>query len=137
MEKVGLTDDMHNTSVFNHLITEFKVVLNDLGYHVDESKLEGKLKSPLKKAIKFAQLINWQRAMFLCLAPDNDKEYANKAKDDLWRTNLDSEFPEVEKEMAGAVWFVVKPGLIKRGTGKGERLQETTVLKKSFVQMME
>jgi hypothetical protein len=50
--------------------------------------------------------------------------------------HMDGGFSEVQEELCSDVWFVIKPGLAKWGTGTGQNLDKSTVLLKPFVELI-
>jgi hypothetical protein len=94
------------------------------------------MKDVVLQAISFAQLVAGQRAIFDFFVPKREESQVRKKENDELMTNIDGEFPELQDELALDVWFVVKPGLAKWGTGTGENLDRSTVLVKSYVELV-
>lgn len=125
-----------NGDVQSHLMKDFESMLRELGYEVNETELQKKMNDVLLQAISFAQLVAGQRAIFGFFVPKCREFEIRKKEDDELMTNLDGEFPELQDELARGVWFVVKPGLAKWGTGTGANLDRSTVLVKSYVELV-
>jgi hypothetical protein len=126
-----------NGDVQSHLMKDFESILRELGYEVNETELRKKMNEVLFQAISFAQLVAGQRAIFGFFVPKRKDFEIRKKEEDELMTNIDGEFPEVQEELARDVWFVVKPGLAKWGTGSGKNLDESTVLIKSYVELVD
>ena len=125
-----------NADVQSHLFKEFESMLRELGYEVNETELRKKTNEVLMQAISFAQFVAGQRAIFGFYVPKRKESGMQTRKDDGLMTNIDGEFPEVLEEISRDVWFVVKPGLAKWGTGTGENLGKSTILVKSYVEVV-
>lgn len=126
-----------NGDVHSRLTKDFESMLHQLGYDVDETELRKKLKEVVLQAISFAQLAAGQRAIFRFYMPTPEHSKLQKEENDGMMTNIDGEFPELQEELVRDVWFVVKPGLVKWGTGTGENLDTSVVLVKSYVELVE
>lgn len=128
--------EKHNGEVSDYLVGEFATPLHNLGYDVSDADLRRKLADVLAKAIPFAQLLAGQRAIFELFAPDFAQYGSRKKKSDGLRTNVDAEDPDETEEVEGEVRFLVRPGLVKWGSGMGEKLDRSTMLVKSYVELM-
>jgi hypothetical protein len=128
--------EKHNGEVSGYLVNDFATILRNLGYEVSEADLRMKLADVLAKAIPFAQLLAGQRAIFELFAPDFAQYGSSKKKSDGLRTNVDAEDPDETEEVEGEVWFLVRPGLVKWGSGMGEKLNRSTILVKSYVELV-
>lgn len=114
-----------------HLLTQ------DLGYPVTRKQLiDNKMDQLLTRALSFAQLLIQQRAIFKLLVPSLEEYGHVKKENDTFRENSgSSNLSELDDEVGGPVWFLVKPGLVKLGTGQGSKLEQKTVLKKALVEL--
>ena len=103
-----------------------------LGYDII-AKSQTPIKHMLENAEAFKRTLMQQRAVFEMFVPD-PRDGENKAQDDKYLSND----VEEEEKAAGKIWFVMKPGLIKRGTGRGTNfndLDTETVIVPAFVQL--
>lgn len=50
-------------------------------------------------------------------------------------TNKGNEHPKVEDEIEGKIEFVIQPMLVKLGTGKGERLNKYTIVRRAYIEL--
>ena len=111
-----------------------------MGYATDFHKkgetVQSDLEDLLVKVIPFAQKLAGQRAMFALFVPDLKALGMKKKRDDPSMTNVDGEFDDRPEEQEGKVRYVVKPGLVKFGTGTGQKLdQKKTILVQAFVEL--
>jgi hypothetical protein len=120
--------------------TEFESLLKEMEFNVELNKkgvtVEGLLQDLLDIVIPFAQMLAGQRAIFRLLAPSA----IEKRREDPYMKNMDedAEFDDLDEEQEGEVAYVVKPGLIKFGTGMGQKLDcEETILVSAFVQLVQ
>lgn len=100
-----------------------------LGYDPQKPDVRKKSQIMLEAAILFARLIAKQRAIFKLRCRKVEPEDLQKLEDDELMTCIDDN----EAEVAGSVWFVSTPALLKWGTGTGQDLGEYTCLVKSNV----
>jgi hypothetical protein len=113
----------------------------ELQYDVNVTKkgetVQGIVKDLAEKLIPFAQSLAGQRAVFRLLTPALGILKNKKTTDDLYLTNKDDDFNELDDELEGEVAYVVKPGLIKFGNGLGQKLDhEPTVIVPAFVELI-
>jgi hypothetical protein len=135
---IGRASEMQNNKVCEELASQLEHLLSEyLGYNVTREKLlENKLSQLLTKGVTFAQLLMEQRAIFKLLVPGFKEFGPVKEKDDEFRENYGGcNLSEKDEEIEGPVWFLIKPGLVKIGTGRGSKLSEITVLKKALVEL--
>jgi hypothetical protein len=134
LEELGATHDIDQ--IRDSLASHFRLeVLNKLGYSFEKEADHTHLNKLLTAAIELAQIFAKQRAIFAFRKPIF-KSDERKSLDSLEMTNKDNEYTAVEEEMEGIVWFVIQPALVKFGTGKGERLNEHTVVRKAYVELV-
>jgi hypothetical protein len=110
-------------------------ILEPLGYKFEKEDERSRLNQVLTPAITLARLVAKQRAIFRFYVPSFETSEV-KAMGDKNLTNVDDEFPDLSEELKGNIWFVIQPGLVKFGTGKGEKLHERTVLKGAYVELV-
>ena len=115
-------------------------LLLELQYDVQVTKkgetAQALVKDLAEKLVPFAQSLAGQRAVFRLLTPALGVMTNKKTMDDFYLTNKDDDFNELDDELEGEVAYVVKPGLIKFGTGGGQKLElEKTVIVPAFVEL--
>jgi hypothetical protein len=117
---------------------DFLSLLRRLEYDTEVTKrgenVQGLVKDLLDKIIPFAKMLAGQRAIFRLLVPSLGILEPKKEVDDRYMTNRDDEFDNLDDEIEGEVGYLVKPGLIKFGTGIGQKLDsEETILVPAFI----
>ena len=115
-------------------------LLLELQYDVQVTKkgetAQALVKDLAEKLVPFAQSLAGQRAVFRLLTPALGVMTNKKTMDDFYLTNKDDDFNELDDELEGEVAYVVKPGLIKFGTGGGQKLElEKTAIVPAFVEL--
>ena len=108
-----------------------RIFTQDLGYDDRISKAESNIKSMFQMAQAFKRKLMEQRAVWEMFIP-NARKTVEKVDGDEY---LDS---DPDKKLAGKIWFVMKPGLIKRGTGQGTGFRDSenqTVIIRAFVEL--
>jgi len=92
----------------------------DMGYDLS-AKSQTWIREMLEKAGECKRLLMKQRAVFKTFIPDPER-FPNKLRDDRYLANNENE--EKEGMVEGEVWFVMAPGLLKQGTGRGTNLND-------------
>jgi hypothetical protein len=125
-------NEADTSSTYPNLISSFNAAFARLGYPAlaDLPQGEKKVSSMLEAAIQLSQMVAKQRAIFELWEPENARKKAN----DPSKTNVDRAYDEIE-ELEGKIWFLIQPGLVKWGTGKGTHLSSYTVLAKAVVEL--
>jgi len=113
-------------------VGSFDEVCNTLGFpRLNEiNDGEKKVSSMVDVGILLSRSFATQRAAFELWWPPS----TSKASEEESLTTVDAAFGE-DDEHAGQVAFISRPGLVKRGTGKGGNLHEQTFLVKAIVQL--
>lgn len=119
----------------SNLQKQLEEILNvGLGYEsIAKTEASIKIKRMIEDAENFKRKLMQQRAVFETFVPD-PRSGENKAQDD----EILSNNVEDDGKAAGKIWFVIKPGLIKRGTGRGTDFNDSaaqTVIMPAFVQL--
>lgn len=137
---IGTGAKTHDTEVMNELRMRVTLdVLNPLGYTVQESQ-QKKFDDLLTAAVKLAQVLAGQRAVFSFGYPDISEDDTKQGDDNANAlTNIDDAgcFDGPEDEETGRIWFLIQPALVKNGTGVGQKLDERTILRKAYVQLID
>ena len=106
-----------------------QIFVEDLGYDDRISKAETSIRSMIQIAEAFKRTLMQQRAIWDMFIPDA-RDIVEKVVGDEF---LDS---DPDEKLAGKIWFVMKPGLIKKGTGQGTGFHDPenqTVIVRAFV----
>ncbi|OAP59217.1 hypothetical protein AYL99_06515 [Fonsecaea erecta] len=126
-------DNESDRKLAEQLLNDFEDLVKDLGIDVEGAEFQKKAKAMLEVGITFARLIAKQPAIFELEFPRADSGRLEKAEDDELMSCLDN---ETETEIAGTVWLVSEPALIKWGTGTGHQLETCMCLVKAKVELM-
>ncbi|KAH8659362.1 hypothetical protein BGZ60DRAFT_517945 [Tricladium varicosporioides] len=109
------------------------ILVDHLGYgNIDKSRVP--ISNMLRDAESFKRILMRQRAAFEIFVPHPQRDEKTKGKDDKCLVNN----VEEEGKTAGKISFVMKPGLRKRGTGRGTDFDDpenTRVIVRAFVQL--
>ncbi|KUJ23236.1 uncharacterized protein LY89DRAFT_713742 [Mollisia scopiformis] len=129
--KICQSDDI----TCRQLHEKFQLRMGNMRYNITEAGLfKEKSKKMFEAAIQLAKLFASQRAIFELFDPP--KELWFKAVDSEYCTNVNStDEKDDQVERSGVVAFIVSPALRKRGDGKGDNLNESTLLTNAFVHL--
>lgn len=124
--------EANTSTIYTNLISSLNIAFSRLGYPSLSELPQGekKVSSMFEAAIQLSQIVAQQRAIFELWEPES----ATKRANDPAKTNVDRAYDETE-EREGKIWFLIQPGLVKWGTGKGTCLMSYTVLAKAVVEL--
>jgi hypothetical protein len=125
--------------VKKRLVNECNDILKDLGYNISTDntlkEVPAKLNDLFEKAISFAQTLAGERAVFELWCPTLQESGLKKALHEEYITNINDKYDHEPEEREGYIVFLIAPGLLKRGTEMGVKLENKSVLIKAFVQL--
>jgi hypothetical protein len=118
---------------------EFEELLKDQGCTLvkadAKADLDSKLNAVLTAALVFGQTSAGQRAVYQLSVP-RLKAGELKTSRGTTFTSIDEEFGTADEEEFGEIWYVGRPGLLRRGSPWGENLEREWVpLQKPFVML--